>query len=613
MHLRCNLLQRVDHTLLQHLHGVIISMSLATGLVKRGKSGIWQLRVAIPRALHGPGRPRERVKSMETTDRRIASDRALSVLDEWKREWAGLRVDVNAPAKVPYLKRRKPTETELEAFAVEFGHDDALAQSEMRRRQPGGWPRHIHRTEAALDAFTPLAATNDHSLVLGMASEIIEGMRLELEPGTAAHERFLDDLNAARLAALRTSYARARGDLHSSVETPLVARVRQRERDKAKPGETLLNLFDRYAEHRLAEEGKRDDTLTQDRKVIEQFTDFVGVDRSVASIKPEHVREYRDTLRQLPPKWRDRSDMRGLTMREAAIKARTEDMPRLALTTINKHLSTLSPLFAWLIEERWDLTNPCTGLFFKRVKGKNPRPPIGSERLNAVIASPLFTGFEADGKEHLAGEKHADDWRYWIPLLCLFTGMRVGEAAQLRTGDVSKHEGDAWIIDIRHDPTKGQTTKAGQSRAAVPHARLIELGFVAFVEKRRALDGDSRLFPELVANDRDQIGAVPSAFWRDYLTRIGVKAQRDGLGAHSFRHELADRLRVEVGLVDDQIAVALGHDQKSTTGGYGSVRQGTVKFLAPVMAQVRFDGVNFGTLTRYPSDLTGDARLMEEN
>jgi integrase len=210
-----------------------------------------------------------------------------------------------------------------------------------------------------------------------------------------------------------------------------------------------------------------------------------------------------------------------------------------------------------------------------------------------VLSSPLFTGFEADGKEHRPGKVRADDWRYWIPLLCLFSGMRVGEAAQLRAEDVSRHDSGAWIIDIQHDPAKGQTTKAGQSRAAVAHAKLVELGFVAFVEKRRNAGGDSRLFPELVANGRDQIGAEPSAFWRDYLTRVGIKSGADGLGAHSFRHELADRLRVEAGLVDDQIAVALGHDQKSTTAGYGAVRQGTVRFLAPVMAQVRFDGVKF--------------------
>ncbi|SFR97267.1 tyrosine-type recombinase/integrase [Sphingomonas jatrophae] len=568
-------------------------MSLATYLVKRGKRGIWQLRVPIPRALHAPGKPKERTMSMGTTDRCIASDRALAVLDEWKRDWATARGQTFAALPLVSRERRTPSRAELEGLAVEFAHDEALAQSDMRRQQPGGWRRHMHRTEAALNAFTPLATTGDHSLVEGMARDIIAGMGLDLEPGTSAYRQFLTDLSAARMAALKTSYARARGDLEASAESPLVARVRQREQDKAKPGEALLDLFDRYAEQRLAEGRKREDTLKQDRKVIEQFVEFVGADRALASIKAEHIREYRDTLRQLPPKWRDRADMRGLSMREAAAKARAADMPRTALTTVNKHLSTISPLFAWLIKERWDLSNPCTGLFHDKVRGKNPRPPLGTERLNKVLASPLFTGFEADGKEHSPGEVRANDWRYWIPLLCLFTGMRVGEAAQLRTEDVSQHDSGAWIIDIQHAPEKGQTTKAGQSRASMAHAKLVEAGFIEFVKDRRAADGDCRLFPELVANNRHQIGAEPSAFWRDYLTRIGVKAGADGLGAHSFRHELADRLRVEVGLVDDQIAVALGHDQKSTTAGYGAVRQGTVRFLAPVMEQVHFKGVNF--------------------
>lgn len=583
-------------------------MTLATYLVQRGKRGTWQLRVPIPRALHAPGKPREKGKSLGTTDRRIASDRALRVLDEWKREWAAMRGEGS-----PALPARSvaaplmPTDHELDEAAVVLGYELSLSAADAGRRTLAGkgsnmYRAHVNYVRAELEEQVRATATGDDSLVRELAAEAMAALGVELDRDSEAYGKLVDRLNASRLAGLKAQHRRNVGELEAVGESAVIERVRQRERDKARPGETLLDLFDRYAEQRLAEEGKRDDTLAQDRKVIEQFAEFVGADRAVASIKPEHVREYRDTMRQLPPKWRDRANMRGLTMRGAAAKARAGDMPRVALTTINKHLSTISPLFAWLIEERWDLANPCTGLFFKKVKGKNPRPPLGADRLNAVLASPLFTGFEADGKEHRPGDVRANDWRYWIPLLCLFTGMRVGEAAQLRTEDVSQHVSGAWIIDIQHDPAKGQTTKAGQSRASVAHVKLIELGFIAFVEDRRSgKDGDSRLFPELVANGRDQLGAEPSAFWRDYLTRIGIKSGADGLGAHSFRHELADRLRVEVGLVDDQIAVALGHDQKSTTGGYGAVRQGTVKFLAPVMEQVRFDGVEFGHLIAKPS------------
>lgn len=573
-------------------------MSLATYLVQRGKRGTWQLRVPIPRALHAPGKPKERVMSMGTTDRRIASDRALAVLDDWKREWATARGETFAALPA----RQASPRDQVTVPALVLGQHEALLQrlEDQRRALPAddaAQDAEMAKRAADLRRLTRRHADGDDATFRAMADRMIAARSLPIVEGSSEYEALVAGLAESAIEALSVHQRRYSGEMNAEPRSALIRDERQRQADKAKPGEALLDLFDRYAEQRLAEGRKRDDTLKQDRKVIEQFATFVGVDRAVASIKPEHVREYRDTLRQLPPKWRDRADMRGLSMREAAAKARAADMPRTALTTVNKHLSTISPLFAWLIKERWDLSNPCAGLFHDKVRGKNPRPPLGTDRLNKVLASPLFTGFEADGKEHRPGEVRANDWRYWIPLLCLFTGMRVGEAAQLRTEDVSQHESGAWIIDIQHAPEKGQTTKAGHSRASVAHAKLVELGFIGFVQDRRKAGGDSRLFPELVANDRDQLGAEPSAFWRDYLTRIGVKAGADGLGAHSFRHELADRLRVEVGLVDDQIAVALGHDQKSTTAGYGAVRQGTVRFLAPVMAQVRFDGVEFDRLT----------------
>lgn len=536
--------------------------------------------------------------SMGTTDRRIASDRALAVLDDWKREWATARGETFAALPA----RQASPRDQVTVPALVLGQHEVLLQrlEEQRRALPGddaAQDAEMAKRAADLRRLTRRHADGDDATFRAMADRMIAARSLPIVEGSSEYEALVAGLAESAIEALSVHQRRYSGELNAEPRSALIRDERQRQADKAKPGETLLDLFDRYAEQRLAEGRKRDDTLKQDRKVIEQFAMFVGANRAVASIKPEHVREYRDTLRQLPPKWRDRADMRGLSMREAAAKARAADMPRTALTTVNKHLSTISPLFAWLIKERWDLSNPCAGLFHDKVRGKNPRPPLGTDRLNKVLASPLFTGFEADGKEHRPGEVRANNWRYWIPLLCLFTGMRVGEAAQLRTEDVSQHESGAWIIDIQHAPEKGQTTKAGHSRASVAHAKLVELGFIEFVQDRRKAGGDSRLFPELVANDRDQLGAEPSAFWRDYLTRIGVKAGADGLGAHSFRHELADRLRVEVGLVDDQIAVALGHDQKSTTAGYGAVRQGTVRFLAPVMAQVRFDGVDFDRLT----------------
>ena len=66
--------------------------------------------------------------------------------------------------------------------------------------------------------------------------------------------------------------------------------------EAAAPGESIIELFERYAAQRLAEGRKREDTINQDRKVVEQFAAFVGAGRSVRSIRPAEVRDWRDTV-----------------------------------------------------------------------------------------------------------------------------------------------------------------------------------------------------------------------------------------------------------------------------------------------------------------------------
>jgi integrase len=210
----------------------------------------------------------------------------------------------------------------------------------------------------------------------------------------------------------------------------------------------------------------------------------------------------------------------------------------------------------------------------------------------------LFTGFAADGKEYDRGERVADDWRRWIPLVCMFTGARIGEIAQLRLRDITQEQG-VWFIHIRHDEAAQQSTKSGHSRPAAIHKTLISIGFVDHVVSRRsAANGDQSalLFPQMQPDSRGQIGAAASRWWRKYLTRIGIKNGRDGLGAHAFRHTLAERLRSEAELLDNQIAVCLGHSQSTTTGGYGQLSQGTVNMLKGWIDLVRWDGVDFSML-----------------
>lgn len=75
-----------------------------------------------------------------------------------------------------------------------------------------------------------------------------------------------------------------------------------------------------------------------------------------------------------------------------------------------------------------------------------------------------------------------------------------------------------------------------------------------------------------------------------------MKDGSDGKGAHSFRHTLIDRLRVEAELLNNEIAVFVGHGANTTTAGYGAVSEGTARKLSEWLEAVKFEGVSFDHL-----------------
>lgn len=560
---------------------------------------IW-FRMAVPKEARGLAGKNVIQCSLGTGDRRealiLAGKKRAELFEEW-----GL---VSAPS-VPPVSRGY---LDPLAIAVKTGFDGMLAALEANRKT---WPANdeeysalLAQRDADLRRLTRRLQDGDLTHWEGVADRKISAERLALPKDSEAYSAFVRALAEGSIDALGKFNREASGDLDAAPRSEIVRQVKAKEAATAKAGETLLELFELWAAEMLAKGEKRADTINQDRKAIKQFAAFVGADRDVRSITPLEVAEYRDTMRQLPPKWMSKRELRDLDMRAAAALARASNMPQMAFTNCNKHLSTISPLYKWLAAQpKWaGLRNPVDGLYYDGVKGKNPRPPFKTAALNKMLGSPLFTGFLADGREHVPGNMQADDWRCWIPLVCLFTGARLGEIAQLRTGDVRKERG-VWFIHIRHEEKEGLTTKSGKSRFAAVHPILEKIGFLAFHERqleRAGGDLEAPLFPELAPNARGQISGTPSRWWRDYLTAIGVKDDSveggDGIGSHSFRHTLADRLRSEAEILDDQVEVCLGHNQKTVTSGYGELPQGTVTMFQAWMNAVRFDGVDFSHL-----------------
>ena len=152
----------------------------------------------------------------------------------------------------------------------------------------------------------------------------------------------------------------------------------------------------------------------------------------------------------------------------------------------------------------------------------------------------------------LAARREVEDVRKrWLPWLCAYTGLRIGEASQLETTDFFTSEG-RWFFEV--SSANKRSLKNANSRRTIPvHRALLAEGFKEFVEAAPA----GRLF---------KVGAnvMISRWVRD---KVGIK--REELSpSHGWRHLFEDLCRRYL-LTDDARTYLTGRSTGHPASLYG--------------------------------------------
>jgi integrase len=266
----------------------------------------------------------------------------------------------------------------------------------------------------------------------------------------------------------------------------------------------------------------------------------------------------------------------------------------MTIKTANQHVARLSTMLKWAELEEYTPRNVAAGL--QRTEPGDPRDarhPFASWQLGAIFTAPLYTGCRDDEMGYaVPGPNIIRRGRFWVPLLALFTGCRMGELCQLGVDDVTTEHG-VHVIRVRPDPEAGTRLKTKHSRRIVPvHPELVKIGFLGYVEQMRAADHD-RLFPEL-RPDADGCYSAFQKWFNDrgrFLDKTGAKTPKTPF--HSFRHSFTDGLR-RSGATGEEIDDLLGWTRGSMRERYGEGPW--VARLAEVMARVRYDGLDLSHL-----------------
>ncbi len=318
-----------------------------------------------------------------------------------------------------------------------------------------------------------------------------------------------------------------------------------------------------------------EETLTS----LKLFIDIVG-DVPVHTIDHKVMRHFKDTLILLPPnqnkvrKYRDKSVAEILKM----------DIEKtLSVSSIKKIHGRVSSLFTWAVNNGYMERNCAEKMQIKQTK----RPDEFREQFTQDDLKLLF-----HSKMYME-DSHDRSYKFWMPILGLFTGARIDELAQLHLSDI-RHESGVWVFDINRDaPDKKLKNKSSKRLTPIHPLLTNDLKLVQYAEKLKA-EGHTRLFPEL-KRSRDGYGYLVSKWFVRYAKECGATGEKKSF--HSFRHTFANVLKQDYDVQNAMVSEVLGHADTSMTTGRYAERYAPSVLLDKVIKMLRFD-VDLGHLER---------------
>lgn len=553
---------------------------MATGqtrLQKRG--GRYYIRVKVPHSLRSIVGKREFHLSLKTTDPEEA--RRLARIES-------LRIDAQlseARRKLGQAPVRLLSRSDAEYLALKWFHSEE-AQSLCDANTPTDYDPEEHEFELG-QTLDRLRNPNDETLLPSLQAtlrQLLASEGFELNFSNQA-VRYLDSLIRRGMAEhTRRELERLHGNFAIGGGDTLFNSISGDQKLSVSAPITLGQLIDRFHADRPSP-SRSPKTVLKRSAQKRIFEEVLGVDTPVSAIDRSKARKLREVFEALPDNAAKRFP--SLSAVKAAQLAREKGIQPMAVNTANSYLSAFTALMQYAVEEDIIAKNPAANLRLEagRVARKDLRQPFSIEQLTKIFDAPLYRGCVDDEERYAKpGLNVIRRGRFWVPLISLFTGMRLNEICQLHVADIQRvDETDVILVHQDDEGIRRVKTESGERYVPI-HPTLKDIGLLDHLAgacKR----GDTLLFPELtVAKSTGYFSDNFSKWFSRFLLKAGAKTRNTSF--HSFRHSYRDALR-EADISRERVQALGGWASGRTEDDYGSgLRPRT---LAREIEKVRYD------------------------
>ncbi len=627
-------------------------------LTRRSGSQNWYYKRDVPPELHAPGRSKQIWKSLRTPDRKRA-ERAYAAthadielkLEQWRQDdnrpiaataVARSASDLPVTPLTPALLRRLADDHYLNIYENDFAwrgslwlkastEEDAFWRGDIIKHPTNDWQKHKGQSysyyallmeEPVLEevflycvysvrkekhrALTRLYQLGDTRDLEPSADNLLSVHQIGLCDGD--RNRLLRKLMQIEIKALEDLTTGDEATFDGIVAAQVPTSHASEQKSPAQPAELASVLVEKYIEITSRERDWPIKTELRKRSELREFLEICG-DKPINAYGQEDGVKFKDVESALPL-YRQQGLFKGLSLIDAAKKAtklrnKGQDVELLSPPTINDKIGSVSLFFAWAKTRTVGVSNPVGDQGIKlrknRRQGKKVHPWTIDE-LNRMFAAPIYVGCQSETYWKQPGQTVLRrSAKFWVPLIGLFSGMRLGEIIQLQTTDVKEKEGIHYfdVTPIGIDPAdeeavdadEEKSLKTSSSQRAIPiHKMLFDLGFEEFLKFRRA-SGSTRLFPEYEkAKDDGSWSKQFSKYFKRFRESVGVK--RRGVRFHSLRHNVEDALRNAHVLKEVRDAIQ-GHGENGVSAEYGSGYY--LSTLNEALQKIVYDGVRLPT------------------